>query len=175
MNVSRVAVQQALFSQIAGYVKSSYTGYEYVPPFVSFGPAGFYRPFEKVLSDQQPALFVVPGPQKPDQDGTGFGITRWMLTFAAVVFFQAQPDSKNPTTAVVALSILDMLDDSLYNNGRPQTLAAQNNGKPLVANAWFDKHSGSIEIKLPLAASTQAAIIAPITVLTSSQLPGQRT
>jgi hypothetical protein len=174
MNVSRSVVLNALFNQVSSYVKENYSDYEYVPQFVSFGPAGYYRPFEKLPSDQQPVLYVVPGPQKPDQDATGFGITRWTLTFFVIVFFQREPDVNNPPTATVALNILDMLDDSLFNNGQPQTLAAQNNGVPLVANAWFDKHAGNVEIRLPVLAN-QAAIIAPVTVLTSTQLPGRMT
>lgn len=174
MNCPRAQVLEALFNQIASYVQANYTDYDYVPPFVTFGPAGFYRPFEKLDSDMQPALYVVPGEEKPDQDNTGFGITRWTLTFHAIIFFQRQPDAQNPTTATVLLNILDMLDDSLFNNGQPQTLADQNNGVPLVANAWLDKHAGNIEIRLPVLAN-QAAIIASITVLASTQRNGMRT
>jgi hypothetical protein len=174
MNVPRSTVMQALFNQIAGYTQENWQDYANVPEFVTFGPAGFFRPYAKVPTDQQPALYLIPREERPDQDATGFGLTRWALSFAVIVLFNMEPDQKNPNAAQVALSILDMLDDSLFNNGQPQTLAAQNNNVPLVANAWFDKHSGPIELGLPVL-SNQAAIVAPITVLTSQQQPGRRT
>jgi hypothetical protein len=172
MNVSRVRVYDALYNQIANYIKANYQKYVGVPQFATFSKV--YRPYEKNLSDQQPSFYLLPWDQAGDQDETGFGITRWDLTFYAIIYMNIDPKQENPTAGEVLLATIDMIDDALFNNGRPQTLASQNNNVPLVANAWINHQAGKIEIRMPIL-NPQGDIVIPITVLTGTQLPGQRT
>lgn len=171
MNVPRAQVFDAVFSLMSGYIKSNYSDYAGVPKFATLSKT--YRPYGKVASDQQPAFFLALGPQAPDQDTTP-GATRWELVFYAIVFMSLDPLQQTPTAAEILLSTIDMLDDSLFNNGRPQNLASQNNGTPLVYNTWLDRRNGKIEIRQPILVP-QAAIVAPITAITGTQMNGART
>lgn len=171
MNVPRSKVFNAVYNLMSSYIKSNYQKYPNVPQFVTFSKN--YKPYEKTFSDAQPSFYLALGPESPDQDGTQ-GVTRWEMVFYAIVFMQIDPKQTNPTPAEVILSTIDMLDDSLFNNGRAQTLASQNNGQPLVSNCWFDKRAGKVEIRQPILLP-QAAIVAPITSFAFTQLNGMRT
>lgn len=171
MNVSRVAVFNAIYSLMSSYIQTNYSQYPNVPKFVTFSKA--YRPYTKTPAGQQPAFYLLPGPEAPDQAETP-GITRWELAFYAIVFLTLDPSMENPSASEVIMSTLDMLDDSLLNNGRPQNLASQNAGKPLVYNTFLDRRNGKVEIRLPILVS-QAAIIVPITVITGGFPAGART
>lgn len=169
---SRVQIYDALFNLISGYIAENYQDYPGVPQFTTMNKV--YRPYEKTPSDQQPAFYLTPGDESPDQDGTGWGITRWELEFYAIIFMSLDRLQENPTAGEVLLSTLDMIDDALFNDGQAQTLASVNGGKPLVINAWMDHKVGKVEVTLPIL-STQAALVIPINVLTSTQLSGRRT
>lgn len=171
MNVSRVKVFNAIFNQMAGYIKANYQDYPNVPQFLTFSKA--YRPYTKTNSDQQPAFYLALGPEAPDQAETP-GATRWELTFYAIFLLNLDPLQQNPTACEVLLSTLDMIDDSLLNNGRPQNLASQNGGVPLVYNTFLDRRNGKVEIRQPVALP-QAALIVPITVITGGFPKGART
>lgn len=172
MNRSRVVVYDALYNLLSGYIQSNYQNYANVPQFATFSKN--FKPWEKTLSDEQPAFYLHPGPEAPDQDETGFGITRWELTFYVYIFIAIDQHQENPTPGEILLATVDMVDDAMFNLGQPQTLASQNGGKPLVANAWIDKRAGKVELRVSIL-KPQAAIVIPITVLTGSQQPGQRT
>jgi hypothetical protein len=172
MNLSRVKIYDALYNQIADYIRLNYQKYAGVPQFMTMSKV--YRPYEKNLSDQQPSFYLTPGDQAGDQDETGWGITRWKMEFYAIFFLTLDSKQTNPTAGEVLLSMIDMIDDSLFNNAQPQTLASQNKGVPMVWNAWIDHAAGRIEIRLPIL-TTQAAVVIPISVLTGTQLNGRRT
>jgi hypothetical protein len=172
VNVPRSKVFDALYNQIAGFIKLNYSNYPGVQKFMTMSKV--YRPYEKNISDQQPSFYLTPGDQAGDQDETGWGITRWKLEFYAIIFMSLDPAQQNPTAAEVMLNTLDMIDDALFNNSLPQTLAGQNGGVPLVWNAWIDHAAGKIEIRLPVL-SPQGAIVVPISCLTGTQLNGRRT
>ena len=172
MNISRVKIYDALFTLISGYITANYAKYTGVPEFATLSKV--YRPFEKGLSDQQPAFYLTPGAESGDQDNTGFGITRWELEFYAIILLNLDPKQQSPTAGEVLLSVIDMIDDAMFNNGRPQDLSSQNNNKPMVTNVWIDHRAGKIEVRVPII-NPQGAIVIPITVLTSTQLNGRRT
>jgi len=168
MQPKRSAVFNAIFGTITNYIKANYQNYPGVPEFATFSKA--YRPYTKVSSDQQPSFFLALGPQKPNQQQTP-GKSELEMVFYALFFLSLDPLQENPSAVEILLNTLDMVDDALYNNGRPQSLATANGGVPLVYNCWIDRRNGNIEIRQPIALP-QAAIIIPITTISGTRLNG---
>jgi len=166
MQPSRSKVFNAVFTLISSYVAANYQNYQGVPKFLTTSKA--YKPYTKVTSDQQPALFLALGPQKEDQNDAP-GKSKLEMCFYAIIFMSLDPLQQNPSAAEVLLNCLDLIDDSLYNAGRPQSLASVNGGVPLVYNAWIDRRNGNIEIRQPVLLQ-QAAIIIPITTISGTRL-----
>lgn len=162
----RSKVFNALFSLLQTYVQTNYQNYDGVQKFATISKA--YRPYTKVSSSQQPALFLALGPQKPDQDTTP-GKSKLEMVFYIIIFMSLDPAQQNPSAVEVLLNALDMVDDALYNQGRPQNLASQNNGQPLVYNAFIDRRNGNIEIRQPILLQ-QGAIIIPVTTISGQRL-----
>jgi len=170
MNVSRVTVYDALFTLMQSYIQDNYSDYANMPQFQTFSKN--WLGMAKSFSGAQPAFYLAAGPEMPDQQTTP-GICRWELVFKAYVLMTLDPLSESPSPSEVLLSTLDMIDDSLFNNGQPQNLASQNHGKPLVYNTFLDRRNGKIEIIQP-SVSSQAAMLVPITVITGTQFNGTR-
>lgn len=127
-----------------------------------------YRPYTKVPSGAQPSFFLALGPQKPDQDTTP-GKSKLEMVFYGIIFVSLDPAQNDPSAAEVLLNVLDMVDDAIYNLGRPQDLASQNGGKPLVYNTLIDRRNGNVEIRQPILLQ-QGAIIIPITTISGQRL-----
>jgi hypothetical protein len=166
MQPTRSSVFNALFATITSYVAANYQNYQGVPKFATLSKA--YRPYTKVGSDQQPALYLACGPQKQDQQDAP-GKARLEMCFYVIVYLSIDPLQMNPSAAEVLLNTLDMVDDALYNQGRPQSLAAANGGQPLVYNAFIDRRNGNIEIRQPILLQ-QAALIIPVTTISGTRL-----
>jgi len=166
MQPSRAAVFNAVFTQISNFIQANYSNYAGVPQFRTLSKS--YRPYTKAPSDQQPAFFLALGPQKEDQQDAP-GKSRLEMCFYAIFFLSLDPLQQNPSAAEVLLNALDMVDDALYNQGRPQSLAAVNGGVPLVYNCWIDRRNGNIELRQPILLQ-QAALIVPITTMSGTRL-----
>jgi hypothetical protein len=166
MQPTRSSVFNALFTTISSYVAANYSNYVGVPKFATLSKA--YRPYTKVNSDQQPALYLACGPQKEDQQDAP-GKSRLEMCFYVIIYLSLDPAQQNPSAAEVLLNTLDMVDDALYNQGRPQSLAGANGGVPLVYNAWIDRRNGNIEIRQPILLQ-QAALIVPVTTISGTRL-----
>jgi hypothetical protein len=90
--------------------------------------------WEQLPSSNQPALYVQEGEQKAEQNTAGgsLGLNRWTYNAKVWIYFRRD---LSVLPATLYNQILDAIDSVLVPlPGRKQTLAAQNNGVPLVTN-----------------------------------------
>lgn len=125
----------------------------------------------------QPAFFQRQITERPTQQrsqGGGFGTTKWPLYVQWWIYLQAANalDPNNwPSTYLN--TVMDAIDLALQPpapsaiqlarglRGEGQTLAAYNNGVPLVENVWIE---GEVIEKDPVDSDTQILLLVPIRI-----------
>ncbi len=123
--------------------------------------------WDNVNIGQQPAVFLQQNDEVPDQ-ATIRGLTRWILKPHVWIYAQAPANADQPDqspASIVINPILDAIDSAFASPipGEKQTLAAYNNGVPLVENCYID---GRIAVADPVAPDQQVVIFIPLTITT---------
>jgi hypothetical protein len=155
MNGTREQVSVALFTLIQAAIQKAMPGY-----FNTFDRTP--RQPSEVATDKEPSLSLWKY-REAKHDPQAFGAAQYDLFYWVLVYARASSD---PTFVweTQCNAIEDILDAALQSvpPGNAQTLWQQNNGAPLVANAWID---GTTLIDNAII-DTQLGLYIPIHVLT---------
>jgi hypothetical protein len=130
--------------------------------------------WETFGSVNQPALYLQQGMQKAEQNtpGGSLGLNRWTYNAKAWLFFRRATvtDTDSPPNTLIPATVYNEIVDAIDAVvtpviGQKQTLAAQNNGVPLVTNvriteaAWDE---GTLD-----AIAGQCVVMVGLEILTS--------
>lgn len=158
MNNPRETIYAALFSLGSGITWTDPSG-----------PRSFQMTSRRLVSwddpsaGNQPAFFQRQFREPADQN-QAFGAPRWRMKAQWWIYLQIPPDEASVPSQYMN-PLLDALDALFVVPTGNQTLASQNNNRPLVTNAWID---GDVLMDDPVYPDQQAVIVVPITMITGA-------
>lgn len=155
MNVARQAVKTALLSLITPVLQAQ--------GFVTISPR--LVSWEDCPKTSQPAAYLAQDWEEITRDAQQvYGLNRYTLGFRLWVYMQRNVDpTVDPETQFNPL--LDAVDTAVNPQvGRPQTLEAQNSGKPMVDDVWIEGRT----LIDPGIFDQQVVLVVPIRVATGS-------
>ena len=109
---------------------------DYPFEIVNEGQGRLMRQWDQFPSANQPALYLQEGPQKAEQNtpSGSLALNRWLYNAKAWFLFRRDASVLPATVYNQILDVVEAVINPPNLARSPQTLAAQNGGKPLVTN-----------------------------------------